>query len=49
MYGQGNILGVWGWMGRVIFGGVGVDGLRQSFYMIWARLLLGDLTLNCYI
>ena len=37
MDGQGN------------FRGVGVDGLRQSFYMIWARLLLGDLTLNCYI
>ena len=36
-------------MDRVIFGGVGVDGLRQFFYMIWARLLLGDLTLNCYI
>ena len=31
MYGQGNILGVWGWMDRVIFGGVGVDGLRQFF------------------
>lgn len=31
MYGQGNILGVWGWMDWIIFGGVGVDGLRQFF------------------
>lgn len=46
MYGQGNILGVWGWMDWVIFGGVGVDGLRQFFLYDLGEIAFGRLDLK---
>ena len=49
MYGQGNFFRGMGVDGQGNFWRGGGGWIEAIFYMIWARLLLGDLTLNCYI